>query len=324
MNFNIEKYLLGEMDGHELREFEAAMQSNPDFKKEVEIQRLIIKDLQTSSLSRKIKGIQKKQSRQERIKWIILLIALFTIPLIFLLIKTNKIFSPDLREINNLKKDSIPAQNHENNNFNQIHKDVIHPDSLNVPKEYLDQKSNQIDTIQNRQTKLKPDFAKKDRSESKRNLNSDPTRSNPEYLVAIAIREYTVPDDLAYLRSMDPDNVLDSIRYFLNVEKYDAGLRMLLRSELKANDLKFWTAHFNFKQGRYAESILQFNKIKTNELPQDKRDQIDWYLFLCFLASGNSQLENVNMIFEKVNKQSKHLYKKKMKNIMTEIDRDKK
>lgn len=83
MNPIVESYLLGELKGDELRQFEAALAANPDLRKEVEEYGKIIRDLERTALLNKIKAAgeivktrDRRKLKRRRLSVILLALAL--------------------------------------------------------------------------------------------------------------------------------------------------------------------------------------------------------------------------------------------------------
>lgn len=320
MRSEIEKYINGELNGDELRAFEEAMRSDPELKKEVELQKRIVEDLGAIRISGKIKRIQKQHARFHQIrKWTIIAIGLTLIASILLINRFRADRDPDLDPTDQIREDSIADPQNVTTDSNGLNPGNPDHDSLKSPKDQ-----------RNKEAKRKPD-AEQSEAVKKQEIAVRPSDdksmtepypiiiSSDEYMKTIALREYTVPDDLAFLRSAGPMNTLDSVKYLFNEAQYEAGLRALARSGLPEAERKFMAAHFLFKKGLFKQSIELLNQIPAREVTELRRAQIDWQLYLCYLALGKSQLQNSETIYHRVKMQAGHLYKKRIEKIRSEI-----
>lgn len=306
------------MDEQELRAFEEALRQDPALQKEVELHKMLIEDLKLAGLSQKIRTIQKKQIKLNKIKLTLIILSLVLIPAVVLILSNR--MSQDA-PIENKWPDSFPAS---------TDTAIFRPDTLSDASDSIDAEE-KISPTKGKETNQAPQHPKKETKEefaTRKDTIPDPELAislliDPK-LEQMALREYTVPDELVFLRSSEIGSLLDSVKFLFNEEKYTQGLRMLNRSGLQPDELNFWTAHFYFKQGRYEESIRQLQSISEKEITKKRREQIDWYLFLNHLTYGPSHSRDLDRIYQKVQRHPDHRYLKKMTRILSETGTQKK
>lgn len=320
MRSEIEKYINGELNGDELRAFEEAMQTNPELKKEVELQKRIVEDLSAIRISRKIKRIQKQHALFHQIrKWTIIALGLTLIASILLINRFRADQDPDLDPTDQIREDSIVDPQNVTTDSTGLKPGNPDHDSLKTPTDQRNKEAKRKADAKQSEAGKKQEIAVRPSGDKSMTEPSLIIISSDEYMKTIALREYTVPDELAFLRSAGPMNTLDSVKYFFNEAQYDQGLRALSRSGLPEAERKFIAAHFLFKKGQFKQSIELLNQIPAREVKELRRAQIDWQLYLCYLALGESQLQMFETIYHRVKMQAGHLYKKRIEKIRSEI-----
>ncbi|MBK9960919.1 MAG: hypothetical protein IPP06_06190 [Saprospiraceae bacterium] len=319
MRSEIEKYINGDLKGEKLLAFEEAMQKDSELKREVEIQKRMVNDLEAIRISNKIKKIQKQQVRLHHIKWTLFILSLMLIATILLINKYRRDRNSELNPIEQIKVDSISDPINFNSDSIRLKSNHIYPDSLKTPREFLEEETKPTIDKKKSEIKKKQEFAGKPIDDKNEAVESLFILSSDQDMKEIALREYTVPDELAFLRSTGPVSALDSVKYLFNEAQYEPGLKALARSGLSTADRKFIAANFLFKQGQFKQSIELLNHIPARDVTELRRDQIEWQMFLCHLAIGQSQFRQLNLIYAKVKKQPGHLYKKRIEKIRSEI-----
>jgi len=221
-----------------------------------------------------------------------------------------------------IKVDSISNPINFNSDSMRLKSNHIYPDSLKTPQEFLEEETKPTIDKKKSAIKKKQEFAGKPIDVKNEAVESLFILSSDQDMKEIALREYTVPDELAFLRSTAQTSALDSIKYLFNENQYEPGLKVLARTDLSAADRNFFAANFHFKQGQFKQSIKLLNQILARDVTELRRDQIDWQMFLCHLALGQSQVRQLNLIYAKVKNKPGHLYKKRIEKIRNEIFRE--
>ncbi|MEP7323767.1 MAG: hypothetical protein ABI761_17710 [Saprospiraceae bacterium] len=250
----IESYLLGELNEHELLAFEEALQNDPELVLAVDRIRDIQKRLAALKLRNQVSAVLKNQERSKnpgnRLK------TFFIIAVALVLILITVIWQFKVKKRNLAKEATTPIQ---------IATPPTNPDSINknelVPAG--------IDTIALRN----PDIAMNDRSEK------------------ILVSEFYIPVNIDYLRSVEssnsPKTILQQADEAFKQKKYSKAATLLQdEKKYESEDLGiFIRAHSYFKLGQYQAAANDFKRlINSFQFKNEAR----WSFLLCNIAQGKT------------------------------------
>ena len=279
-NFDIEKYINGEMKGDELEAFDRQLKLDPDLKAEVHQTRELIKDLRQLGLSEKIHQAQKDNRRLKWFKWM-LLVGLISLG-IFLFYTVS--VSPDSAQ--------IPAE-------------AILPEKAN--------KSNLTkDSLENNSKEPLSDSLPKEQEV----LQKDPiifAWQDPRSAREMADHYFSTPEDFSYLRGSSTESPLDSAKMEFNAEAYANALQCLQKLTTGSFEKYYFQALCFFRLGKYAEAGDLFKLSLSKSTNNEKRMEIEWYSFLNALACGKPCYKEFTSLAQSIQRDSKHPYFKQVK-----------
>lgn len=283
-NFDIEKYLNGEMTGEELEVFERQIKLDPELQAEVNQTRELIKDLRLISLSEKIQNAQKDNSRLKWIKWIILTVL---ISLAFFYFSTiNETQNSRLQPAKNIL---VPEQEHKNNTpEDSLQNNSKQPVSDSLPKQ---QETTPTET---------PVFAWQD----------------PGSAREMADHYFSTPEDFSYARGSSAESLLDSAKMEFNAEAYNKALNYLQNLTNVSYEKSYFQAICYFRLGKHNDAGELFKLALNNSTDPQKSMDIEWYSFLNALACGKPCYKDFIKLSQSIQNNKKHLYSKQVKLIL--------
>lgn len=254
---DIERYVNGEMEGDELKAFESKLQNDAQLQAEVNRVALLITNLKMVGLSNKIRKAQKNNQSLKGLKLILVLGIVFVLlALLFVLyFPTNNQISPAVQQDLKVISDSI--QNQE-----EIRQDSIQPKV--------------IDSINNKNKPEKSEQPIAFNSKSKNSLD----------FKDIAMEFYFEPRDIAYSRGEDLITQMDSAKFAFNNEEFSNALAILNRLP-QDNEVDYFKGHVYFRLGQFSKSNEWYKKAYSNENKIEKKEQVEWYQLLNYLACGD-------------------------------------
>jgi hypothetical protein len=255
---DIERYINGEMEVDERRDFESKLQNDIQLQEEVNRVSLLISNLKHIGLSNKIKQVQNNNRYTNKLIQIsvvgIILVILGL--LYFLYQKTTDKIAPTVPQNFNTTPDSI--QNQKNINL-----DTSPPTN--------------IEPIQRE--------GKPEKSEQPIASNAHPVkRLNYE---EIAMEFYFEPMEMAYLRGEDIVAPMDSVKFLYNNEEFGKALT-ILNKLTPDREVDYFKAHVYFRMAQYSKSNQFYLNTLAREINIEKKEHIEWYLLLNQLACGIS------------------------------------
>lgn len=282
-NFDIERYINGEMRGDELDVFERQLKINPVLQSEVNKTRELIQGLRQLGLSDKIHQAQKANRRLKWLKWI-LLVGLICLGISYFY--TNSV-SPDSAK--------IPAEaiTREKENKSILTKDSIENNS----------KEPQIDSLLKEHEVLQKDpviFAWQD----------------PRSAKEMADHYFSTPEDFSYLRGSTTESLLDSAKMEFNAESYQKALLYLKKLTNDRYEQTYFQALCFFRLGNYSEASKLFKLALAKSLDYQKTMDIEWYSYLNALACGKPCIKEFTSLSQSIQKNPRHPYSKQVQLIL--------
>lgn len=277
---DIERYINGEMEVDERRDFESKLQNDTQLQEEVNRVSLLISNLKHIGLSNKIKQVQNNSkyiSKFIQISIVGIILVILGL-LYFLYQKTSNRIAPAVPQNFKTLADSI--QNQKNINLDTSQPTIIEP----IQKESKPEKSDQPIAS-----------------------NAHPVkRLNYE---EIALEFYFEPMEMAYLRGEDIVAPMDSVKFFYNNEEFGKALTILKRLA-PDREVDYFKAHVYFRMAQYSKSNQFYLNTLAREINIEKKEHIEWYLLLNQLACGIScKVQfNENLLRILKNKNHKHYF----------------
>lgn len=255
---DIERYINGEMEVDERRDFESKLQNDTQLQEEVNRVSLLISNLKHIGLSNKIKQVQNNNRYTNKfiqisvVGIVLVILGLFY----FLYQKTSDRIAPAVPQNFKTLADSI--QNQKNINLDTSQPTIIEP----IQRE-----------------------GKPEKSEQPIASNAHPVKKlNYE---EIAMEFYFEPMEMAYLRGEDIVAPMDSVKFLYNNEEFGKALTILNRLA-PDREVDYFKAHVYFRMAQYSKSNQFYVKALAREINLEKKEHIEWYLLLNQLACGDS------------------------------------
>ncbi|MBP8726406.1 MAG: hypothetical protein KBF37_07980 [Saprospiraceae bacterium] len=285
-NSEIEKYVHGEMEGEELREFERRLSHDADLQTEVAQIRDLIRDLGQLRLSASIRKAQLYNKRLKIIKWGVLVAAMG----LGLLYFSKSYFAQDPT----LSPDhAIP-----------IPKGGGNPESLMT-----------VDSLKKESGEPRGDSLLEERTAPQREL---PVLAwqDPHAAREMADYYFLTPEDFTFVRGGSAENLLDSAKMKFNEEDYHTTLLYLQHLSSTGHENPYFQAVCYFKLGRYAEADSSF--LLTIDLTSDpnKTMELEWYGFLNALACGKPCRSRFEQLSKSIVGKPKHLFRSRVQSIL--------
>lgn len=252
----IESYLLGQLSGSELQEFEIELENNPELQRLVDQHRLVIKRLEAYRIRTKVKSAIANSSQKRigsNLKWFIGIAASFLIITLF-----TWIF---VLNDNNFEDGELAHDGNDDIN-NSI-------DSLNLQHNPIDTSEQlaAIDEIQEESTTTEIIGRRK---------------------IATLFLVFPMLAHVRHLEKLDSsdiNNLFVTAKQAFEKQNYQEVLKYLDRYKLNTDDgeLLFMRAISNFKVGAYDKAALDFNLLKSSF---QYKAEADFNFMLCKLAKN--------------------------------------
>lgn len=277
---DIERYINGEMEVDERRDFESKLQNDTQLQEEVKRVSLLISNLKHIGLSNKIKQVQNNNRYTSKLIQISVVgIILVILGLFYFLYQaTSDKIAPAVPPSFKTAQDSI--QNQKNINL-----DTSQPTN--------------IEPIQREGKPEKPEQPIASNDHPVKRLNYE----------EIAMEFYFEPMEMAYLRGEDIVAPMDSVKFLYNNEEFGKTLTILNRLA-PDRDVDYFKAHVYFRMAQYSKSNQFYVKALAREINLEKKEHIEWYLLLNQLACGVSCKAQFDEILLRIlkNKNHKHYF----------------
>ncbi|MBV6473430.1 MAG: hypothetical protein JPMHGGIA_01712 [Saprospiraceae bacterium] len=286
-NSEIEKYVHGEMEGEELREFERRLSQDARLKAEVDQTRELIGNLSQLRLSVRILKAQQYNKRLKFIRWV--LVAIIIGLGVFY---CGKIFFSQ-------NATSIPAK------------------STAIPDGEGDDTHNMLtgDTLKKEPGETQGDSLPEELKAPQREL---PVLAwqDPHAAREMADYYFLTPEDFTFVRGGSAENLLDSAKMKFNEEDYHTTLLYLQHLSSTGHENPYFQAVCYFKLGRYAEADSSF--LLTIDLTSDpnKTMELEWYGFLNALACGKPCRSRFEQLSKSIVGKPKHLFRSRVQSIL--------
>ncbi|MBK9109548.1 MAG: hypothetical protein IPM92_14535 [Saprospiraceae bacterium] len=276
-NFDIEKYINGEMTEEELEAFDRQLKLDPDLQAEVHQTRELIKDLRRIGLSEKIQQAQQNNRRLKWIKWIAIA-GLISVGILYF---STINFTSD-SGLHPAKTILIPEQ---------VDKILLPEDSLqnNSKQPIRDSLPKQQETL----PKETPIFAWQD----------------PGSAREMADFYFSTPEDFSYVRGGSTESLLDSAKMEFNLEAYSKALDYLHKLTNVSFEKPYFQAICYFRLGKYTDAGNLF-KLSLSQSPDPQKTMdIEWYSFLNALACGKPCNKEFTRLSQSIQKDEASLLK---------------
>jgi len=241
-NFDIERYINGEMKGDELEGFESRLKLDPGLQFDVNKTRALILDLRQLRLSEKIQQAQKDNHRLKWFRWL-LITGLVSLGILF---------------------------------FYTV---SVSPDSVQIPAEAISpEKGNKAiltkDSLENNSKEpLRDSLLKKQDAPQKEPVIY--AWEDPKSAKEMAEYYYSTPEDFSYVRGNTTESLLDSAKIEFNAEAYTNALQCLQKLTTGSFEKYYFQALCYFRLGKYAEAGDLFKLSLSKSTNNEKRMEIE-------------------------------------------------
>lgn len=283
-NFDIEKYINGEMKGDELESFESRLKLDPGLQSEVNHTKELIEGLRQLGLSEKIIHAQQRNRWLKWFRWIalpgLISLAIFYFSTMNGALDTGKI-----------PTEVILAPGDNNKAF--LLKDSLETNSKEPLRDSL---LKEQDTLQNEPAI----FAWED----------------PRAAKEMADYYYSTPEYFSYARGNSAESLIDSAKMEFNAEAYTNALLYLQKLTTAPFEKTYFEALCYFKLGNYTKAGNLFKLALSKNSDSQKSMDIEWYTFLNALACGKPCNQEFTKLSQSIQKNSNHLYSKQVQLIL--------
>lgn len=281
-----EKYVHGEMEGEELREFERRLSHDADLQTEVAQIRDLIRDLGQLRLSASIRKAQLYNKRLKIIKWGVLVAAMG----LGLLYFSKSYFAQDPT----LSPDhAIPIPEGGGN-----------PESLMT-----------VDSLKKESGEPRGDSLLEERTAPQRELPVFAWQ-DPHAAREMADYYFLTPEEFAFVRGEGAESLLDSAKMQFNAEDYHNALLYLQQLKSTGHEALFFQALCYFRLGRYPEANASFLQAIDQTSDPEKTMELEWYGFLNALACGRPCRRGFGQLSQSILSQPKHEFHSQVQSIL--------
>lgn len=284
-NFDIEKYINGELKEEERVAIENQLKQDPDLLAEVNRTRELIKNLRLKKLSHKIQNAQRMNRKWASIPYLILALLLIS-GISYLFFLNTSVFVQHSTE-------SIPVPSGNNLNL-KISSDTIQDHPILIDSSKLN------------------DGIKKERKDS-----IILAWQNPKSAIDMAEYYFSTPEDFAFNRGQHVENLLDSAKLEFNADNFRLALFHLEKLTNDSFVIPYFQALCHFRLGEYRKANGLFKTALSRNPDRQKSQDIEWYYFLNTLACGKPCTHEFSNLSKSIQKNPHHRYSSQVKNILS-------